>query len=88
MIGQQSTFRFVHCGLVCRSISFICIQPFQFQINGCDIFFDRFIPEMDLFCGEMFVFTAEFVLFKQRQFMLLFLIENIKMLNFGIQLLV
>ena len=55
------------------------------------IFFNRFIPEMDLFCGEMFVFTAKFVLFKQRQFMLVFLIENgkmlvacFKLLNFGI----
>ena len=84
MIGQQSTFRFVDCGFVCRCISFICIQPFQFQINSGNIFFDRFIPQMDLFCGEMFVFTVEFVLFKQRKFMLVFLIENGKMLNFGI----
>ena len=34
MIWQWSTFRFIGFGFLCRCISFICIQPFQFQING------------------------------------------------------
>ena len=67
MIWQQSTFRFIDCGFLCRCIGFICIQPLQFQIDCCDIFFDRLIPQTDLFCGEMFVFTTEFVLFKRKR---------------------
>lgn len=51
MIWQQPTFRFVDWGFLCSCIGFICIQSFQFQINRCNIFFNRFIPEMDLFYG-------------------------------------
>jgi hypothetical protein len=50
MIWQWSTFRFVAFGFLCRCIGFICIQPFQFQINRGNIFFNRFIPQVDLFC--------------------------------------
>ena len=75
-IRQRSTFRFVDCGFLCSCIGFICIQPFQLKIDCCDIFFNRFVPQMDLLCSQMFVFTAEFVFFKQSKFMLVFLSEK------------
>jgi len=42
---------------------------------------------MDLFCCEMFIFLGEFMPFKLRKFVLIFLIENRKMLSGDFKLL-